>query len=212
MEQKYQLDNPNNCRVKIDFNKSENPVTFEYVGKRKPFAICYTYFMKRFWSLYSFPFVLLMGFGMGIVYYSYQTRNTYGVYATYFFMGEMIFIMYVLPFLLGLLFSKTKLIRLMPLLWSSGRTRYYLEVNPINIQDNKFEIPLFNNMFLGYELSGDFLDKINTIEIIEHPFNILVKRPTKNKPRKLKPNENLWKATFYFNETPKDGQLKIMFV
>lgn len=204
---KYQLENPNNCRVKIEFNKKNNPVTFEYVGTDSAFNLCF-----RFWRRFMFfngllIFVFIFGIIMGILWEHRQDPK----YAILWFVMLLLYwiIAYGIPGVLALIFSNTRLIKTMPYLWNLGRTKFYADFKPEDIKDNKIEIPLYSNVFLQYEMSEDFSKYIDKIDIVEHPFNIIVRKGWKK--RELKRNEFLWKATFYFNGKIKKGLLKTEF-
>lgn len=206
---KYQLENPNNCRVKIDYNKGLNPVTFEYVGTDTPFQICFKFWRQYFVLFGLIPFVFYAGSFMVFI-LTAPSSNHIIIYALAFLLIYYCMCI-VFPALLACLFSQTRLIKVMPYLWAFAKTAYYAEFKPEDIKDNKIELPLYANVFLGYVLTEDFADKINNIEIIEHPFNKLVTKGFFKVKRKLKRQEYLWKATFYFKGKIKKGSLKIVF-
>ena len=148
----------------------------------------------------------------GMIFEAIMINNNQLVKYIFLFVWLLMFLYfyYVAPILLGFLFSRNKkLLKLMPYLWSWGKTLYHAEFTPCNLIDNKLEIPLYSNVILKYELTEDFSELIDRLEIIEHPFNIITRKGL-NK-RKIKRNEYLWKATFYFKETPKNGQLNVSF-
>ena len=59
-----------------------------------------------------------------------------------------------------------------------------------------FEIPLFKNVVLTYEASGDFSKYLQRVEIREHDFQY-----------KGEKTQWLWQAKFIFSEIPKSGAL-----
>lgn len=209
METKYQQENPNNCRVKIDFEAKGDlpPVHFEYVGKDSPFKIAYKCFFNLGVRYYGLSLLFSVGiFIGGLIYQNLKaTLVSLGI-----IVGLYAFI-WVFPLIFAIIFVKNKkLYKLLPYIWVIGKKKYYANFKSEDVIDNKIEIPLYCNQFLGYILEGDFLDKIKSIEVIEHPFNLKV-RKEKGK-YELKPNEYLWKATFYFTEQPKGGELKTSFI
>jgi len=80
---------------------------------------------------------------------------------------------------------------------------------------NTIEIPLFKNMYMDYEATGDFSEYLEKIEIIEHPFKKLVKKglPFSKKRKHVikKPNIYLWKTIFTFKQgcRPQTGSLRM---
>lgn len=197
---KYQEDNPNNCRVTVDYGKPKGSnVSFEYVGTRSQFSIVLNYILKKS-IFYYYPIIL-------IIYTLYMTIDESNIF-------RIIYITYLffVPFLLSLVICNSKFIKLMPYLQAKGHTIYLAEFSQDNIKDNKIEIPLFSNVFLHYKTEGDFNNKLEKIEIIEHPFNIVTYKGTFKRKTKLQRNEFLWKATFSFSEKPKDGKLLVRWV
>jgi hypothetical protein len=118
-------------------------------------------------------------------------------------------------YIIGFLFRKTKVgQRAFPELNKKMHDKdYSAEFTPEDIIDNKVELPLFKNMYLDYEATGDCSAQLIKISIIEHPFSKLVKRKGHYmyKKEKKKPQVYLWKAIFEFKEKPKDGKLEIRF-
>lgn len=85
-----------------------------------------------------------------------------------------------------------------------GHVRHYTMVR--NTINRKVELPLFKNVLLDYEASGEFADNLERLEIVEHPFKIVNKRGNKVN------GEWLWKATFYFKKDCSRGALKLKFI
>ena len=73
--------------------------------------------------------------------------------------------------------------------------------NVESLTEPVFEIPLFKNVVLSYELEGEFAGKINRVEIREHDFQYGGEK-----------EQWLWRATFYFNGIPRSGHLKGKFI
>jgi hypothetical protein len=206
---KYQLENPNNCSINIDYKNKDNPVKFRYVGDDSAFKLCYNYFRSRFYTFYFAPFCFLSG----IFFYAFIVYRE--LYYRYIFLGGFLFlfatIFYLYPMLFGYIFSKNRfLLKKMPYLWANKTiVKYYVEFKPEDIINNQVEIPLYGNQFLHYQLFDEFKSNIEKIDIIEHPFNKIVKKGL-NK-RIIKKNDYLWKAVFTFSKKPEHGILCVTF-
>jgi hypothetical protein len=91
--------------------------------------------------------------------------------------------------------------------------RFSAEFTPENFPQDKniIEIPLFKNMYMDYDATGDFAEQLMKVSIIEHPFNRLIKKglPFSKKRKNIikKPNVYLWKCIIEFKDKPKDGML-----
>lgn len=212
MQKKFQENDPNNARITVDYNNPKSPVKFEYVGTQSPYKICYNWAFRRIY-LYFFPFLFLeLGYLYFLMKISMGTPMK-AIWICYVAIGSTFFFFYGFPALFALLFSKTRLIKLMPKLSMGGETKYVAEFQPKDVIDNKIELPLYDNVFLGYKAEADFSSCLDRVEIREHPFNILTfkQKLFRKGERELKPNEYLWKATFYFSRQPTSGSLKLIF-
>jgi len=65
------------------------------------------------------------------------------------------------------------------------------------------EIPLFSNILLDYNATGEFSKYLKFFEIREHNFKYL------NRGKSV--NEWLWYAKFYFKKKPSKGKLEVKF-
>jgi hypothetical protein len=72
-------------------------------------------------------------------------------------------------------------------------------------EDLKFGIPLFSNIFLGYEAFGDFAKKLDYLEIREYEFYYC-------NSKKKRINEWRWYAEFKLKEKAKSGYLEVKFI
>ena len=101
---------------------------------------------------------------------------------------------------------------------------YSAEFTAANFPTDKniIEIPLFKNMYMDYEATGDFAEQLIKVSITEHPFNRLVKKglprlfrinPKKDNTKNIikKTNVYLWKCVLEFKDKPKDGGLVLRF-
>jgi len=78
--------------------------------------------------------------------------------------------------------------------------------------NNIIEIPLFKNMYMDYDATGDFAEQLKKITIIEHPFNKLIRKGKGKRKQIIKKRQvNLWKCIFEFKGKPKDGGIEIRF-
>lgn len=204
---KFQQDNPNNARVRIDFSNKECPVEFEYVGTETPFRVVYKFYKRIFVYGYLLVIVFVWGLFIGI-----SALNPLGFFYYYSIFIEVFVIYYGTPFLLALLFTKTRLVKKIPYLQSAYKPHFFATFEAKDLKDNQLEIPLYNNVFLFYQMTGDFSTHKSRIDIIEHPFNMITKKQGFFKTkRELRRNEYYWKATFTFKEGIKEGQLLVEF-
>jgi len=88
--------------------------------------------------------------------------------------------------------------------------RYYTKFDKVPV-NKQIEIPLFRNIYLDYKATKGFSKNLLRMEICEHPFAEIVRKGKgiKNIIKKTKKQVYLWKATFYFKDVPKDGQLEM---
>lgn len=89
---------------------------------------------------------------------------------------------------------------------------FSVDFSPENFPANNIiEIPLFLNMYLDYDATGDFAEQLLKVNIIEHPFNKLIKkgRGARKHIIKKKPQVYLWKCILEFKKKPEDGQIEI---
>jgi hypothetical protein len=106
-----------------------------------------------------------------------------------------------------------KLLRMMPDLWTIStkifNNGYYTQ--KIKKIDNRiFEIPLFENIFLDYNATGEFSKYLKKVEIKEYPVNY--KKVKLRKTIKKERQTDYWKAQFIFSRIPKTGFLEVKFI
>jgi len=81
------------------------------------------------------------------------------------------------------------------------------------------EIPLFENIILDYDAKKDFSTYLDYFEIKEYRFKYVKgkdlksmrKKKNKKNAKKMKVNEKLWYAKFYFSQKPLNGKLEVLF-
>lgn len=198
-KQLYQLENPNNARITIDYLNKEKPVSFHYIGKESNFKIVWRLFFYKYMQ-YFLPLIVL---GCGFVYYLIVFSRSINI----FFGTYLLFlIIYGIPLFLTFLFITFKpLLKLIPYIYSFGSKYYLVVFDAGDIKDNKIEIPLFKNVFLNYHATKEFSKYLIKYEAIEHEFNYKLNN------KKYVKNPYLWKAVFTFSEPPKTGLLFVRF-
>jgi len=75
-----------------------------------------------------------------------------------------------------------------------------------SLESDTFELPLFDNVYLKYELVGEFAQFIDEVDVREHDFTYV------DKDNHESPNELLWKASFKFSQPPKKGRMTVDFI
>lgn len=73
-----------------------------------------------------------------------------------------------------------------------------------------FELPLFQNVYLGYEATEDFSKFLKNIEVKEFGFKCI--RTDIFKKEKEVNLTSRWRAIFSFSQVPKNGKLVINFI
>ncbi len=207
MVKEYQSLNPSNARIEIDYKKDK--VHMEYVHHVSAFKTCFDLFLYP--TLFINLMLLLIGVFIYAIIISEPTITKFMLEDIFSIENilTLIFVIWVIgtPFFLALLFSKNKrLLKKIPNLsykLSSGNP-IMAEFIPKDVVDNKVEIPLFENIGLDYEATGEFSKYLSSVKIIEHGFNDLIKGKKRLHPY-------LWKATFYFDKSPATGKLQVRF-
>lgn len=81
-------------------------------------------------------------------------------------------------------------------------------VTTSDLVENKYIIPLFHNIYLDWESTGDFGRYLKKVEVLSIPNDFEWKDRKTKKPR---PNEYLFRAVFYFKQRPREGQMNLVF-
>lgn len=192
MKEKYQLDNPNNCRIFIDYRKDKKKVRFDYVANDSIFQIAQSSYIGL---LFRLPLLVLF-FGMVLI--MIRINNIcFSIFVSLFYLTFYL----IIPLLT---MRSRKLQRLLPRINAFRYCKYLAEFKPINVKDNRVEIPLFRNVMLDYKATEEMGRYLERVEIVEHEFNYIIKKSKKK-------NQYLWKATFYFSKRPKTGELRVLF-
>lgn len=81
-----------------------------------------------------------------------------------------------------------------------------------DLSENKAVIPVFKNIFLHYSAKQDFGRFLKKVEILELPFDYETSMAVFGlNSKKRKRNDTLFRAVFYFSQTPEKGCLDVEF-
>jgi len=109
--------------------------------------------------------------------------------------------------------------------WTASKKIKKFKSNDIkyNQEENNYfcELPVFHNIILDYNATGDFSKYLELFEIREHDFKyylkprfkkrLLRRRKGKDRVKKKEINEGIWYARFYFKQKPIKGSLEVIF-
>lgn len=208
---KYADSLPINARITVDYTKPNNDVKFEYPVENRD---------VRKWVLtFIFPSILLVWIfvvGCGSVghqiiinwdtiFHPSIPETTFVLFQLLIFLAAvalMCIIVFLPPllisFYIGYNYDKfkygfPKFQAFMARFMSSSHFHTFVVDE---LKKPVFEIPLFKNIVLSYEASGEFSKYLERVEIREHDFRY-----------KGEKTQWLWKAKFVFSEIPKSGML-----
>jgi len=215
--ERYQKSNPSNARIFIDYRNKKRPVRFEYPAKKSAFRICFNTFLMAWGLLNVFLIVMvivlpslsvrIVDFILPKVYYPFFVQVTFPL-------SFSIVHFFLPPLVLATIFANNKrLLNLMPeinrflSIFPLGR-HYYKKIR--KIKRRKFTIPYFSNTFLDCKATRDFSRFLTNVEIKEHDYKLMKRNWFSNK-RRIKNQDGMWYATFFFSRIPKNGQLEIWF-
>ena len=208
---KYADSLPINARITVDYTKQNNPVKFEYPVKEKN--------IKKWALSFIFPSVLFawffivgVGFAGYIVLSNLASLSEVELPETAFIISEVLVALLALSlaciatflppllisFYIGYNYDKfkhtfPKFQAFMARFLSSSHFHTFVVEK---LKEPVFEIPLFKNVVLTYEASGDFSKYLQRVEIREHDFQYEGEK-----------TQWLWHAKFVFSEIPKSGML-----
>ena len=157
-----------------------------------------TYYVQSHWVTYDFSYILsFVGFIAGI---------------------ELLIILCIPSIItIYLALNKERLGKWIPLLgyWNTklrGRIKEKIFTSE-DIIENKVIIPIFSNIFLRYECTGDFDKFLDKIEILEIPFSYKKFGMFLPFLRKIKREKNdlEFRAVFYFSQKPVNGNMEVLF-
>lgn len=230
---------PANARILITYGK-ENSVKFSYpnnwtyrkaVWKRAFPTIAGFWIMIHGIPLFYFAFYIMLpaiiGFFLALYpfilkYYNYESTTTIGKNVSIGIFGIIIELtlvayLFVMPAIITAVLArdKEKLSKWVPKLgyWQAKLNFVIKEVTYTSkdIVDNKVVLPVFGNVYINWQPTGDFRKYLEKIEIMEIPFNFVKRRFLLPFVTKKEYNEFVFRAVFFFNKTPKDGDMKVLF-
>ena len=208
---KYADSLPINARITVDYTKPNNDVKFEYPVENKD--------VKNWVLSFIFPSVLIMWvFAVGFSYVSYFILTNISsiinieIPETTIILSELLVSLYLFSLMCIIIFGIPLLISFY-IGFNYDKFKYWFpkfnaimahfltpnHYHTFEVDELKkpiFEIPLFKNVVLTYEVSGDFSKYLQRVEIREHDFQY-----------KNEKTQWLWKAKFIFSEIPKSGKL-----
>lgn len=207
---KYADNLPVNARITVDYTKPNNPVKFEYPVKERN--------VKKWVLSFIFPsillvwcyvlFVVLLGIaGYEVLINSDKISHTpelsvilselfKAVIIACLFLLGILLLPLLISFYIGYNYEKFKywFPKFQAFMAHSNKNFHTFLVD--ELKEPIFEIPLFKNVMLTYEASGDFSKYLQKVEIKEHDFYYRSEK-----------TQWLWKAKFVFSEIPKKGML-----
>lgn len=77
--------------------------------------------------------------------------------------------------------------------------------------NKKVIIPIFHNVYLSYQCDGDFDKFLEKVEIIEIPLKFTSRNFFMPFIKKVRNNEFLFRAVFYFSQPINQGKMEVMF-
>lgn len=206
---KYADSLPINARITVDYTKPNNPVTFEYPLEERN--------IKKWVLSFIFPAVLVVwAFIVGISFVGYILLTNLDNFANIEISGPDLTLLLIAMFRIILVSS---FVFIPPLLisfyigYNYDKFKYWFPkfqafmsnatsstpFHTFMVEELKtpvFEIPLFKNVILSYEASGEFSKYLQRVEIREHDFYYEGEK-----------TQWLWKAKFVFSGVPKSGIL-----
>jgi len=210
---KYADNLPINARITVDYTKPNNDVKFEYPVENRD---------VRKWALsFIFPVVLIVwGFIVGFSFIGYLVLTNLDNFSsvqtpeteTTLILAELLtavsqfallcFVAFVPPLLISFYIGyncdkfKYWFPKFQAFMFRFLASNHFHTFVVDELKEPIFEIPLFRNVMLTYEASGDFSKYLQRVEIREHDFQY-----------KGEKTQWLWKAKFVFSEVPKSGML-----
>lgn len=207
---KFQKLNPSNSRILIDIKRRK--VKFSYPNKKEAFWIIFPVLM----AICSFIFIAFLIANTPTFFYFLKSIDKISNPILFSAVINIIFLnLFVIPYTLSTYLSDKKwFLEKMPRIQCNlslllGGGYKYIKIS--KLKSREFEIPFFHNVFLSYELLGDFKKHLSKIEVTEHNFYYISKNIFMRKFKKEKQDAH-WKAKFIFAKIPKDGFMEIKYV
>jgi len=193
---RYSEDCPLNARILIDYDSSN--VLFDYPshGFFKSFLAIY----GSFWvsvSLLLSPFLIFLSFFFN------------GLITLIYFIVCFELVIFSLFFTFRYDLIKESFPKFNFKLYRLIGSRVY-RVRKARLNSRVFEIPLFKNVMLSYEATGEFGELLQRVRVVEHEINEVTQRVLCGD--KVKPCDSFWKARFVFSSVPRSGELLVEFM
>jgi len=227
MKVKYQSLNPSDARIHIDFHNRKNPVSFDYVNKKSAFSISYTTFLGIWLPIAIILIaVAVMGVVIAVIVQpvgietettELSTSDIDNIFLGLgLIIGGVVFSILGMPLIPAYIFSKNEtLLKYMPKInawsfWALSRfTCDYIKVRKL---DSKvFEVPVFQNVYVEYKLTGEFKKYVHELKIEEHNFWTRQYSLITHRVKKQSKQTEYWKMLFMFDKIPKTGYLEVKF-
>lgn len=221
---------PANARVIVDYRKGQK-VSFSYprewtywraVWKQVYPLIQGVWHLINYYPLLLFGFLFVLYIAIKAIFFpsivvtesSTILMNYSYVLTTFFYILLVIFYFFGIPAVVTFIFAldKNRLSLWFPKLGAFvARTRgsKQKDFSCVDVHDKMCCIPCFDNMFLEYEPSGDFEKYLERVEILEYPF--VYHDISLFRKKKKTNNDVLFRAVFYFSETPQCGGMEVKF-
>jgi len=220
---------PLNARIIIDYNqKKGEKVKFSFpneMGYKKAvwhrafptvMSLCFVIFF-----LYLLLPIVILDVVSSVIMDFLSVKMSTNIYSTFFIdniSGFLILMFLIFPAVLTFYLSRDreKLSKWIPKFgyWTGYLVGYLCqkEFTDKDVCENKVVIPVFQNVTLRWFPNEDFNRYLEKIEILELPFSFK-KKPFLmfGKWREIK-NEYIFRAVFYFSQTPEKGSMLVEFI
>jgi len=213
---KYQLDNPSNARIFIDFSNTKNPVKFEYPHKKTIFNFLFMHVLT-YYFIFFIPFFIINLALIIIFYENIYNTNIILIHGNLelflIYLPTIILFFTIIPVIITLVFSK-RLIMNFPKINTSENMflgRGYNSILVKDLKSKKYTLPIFDNVFLEYILKEDYKKYIKKIIVKEYDFWHLKMNIFNRKKSKVK-QTTYWKAEFIFSKVPQKGEMILNWI
>ncbi len=208
---------PYNSRVDIEYVGGKPKVAFTFPNKRLQVRGSMLRYIQSFFYIIILIFLMYM-----LPFFSFVSSLGDKANIEYISFIRTIFLLivmlYFMPYIIFFPFRKSLWDKVFPK-FMAFRARFFEGQKEMVFTTKTLEgdgfvarVPLFSNILLDYEATGDFSDKLHKIKVEEYKFSYFKKQNKKKKKKPQKINEWLWWAEFYFSRKPKNGKLVVRFI
>jgi hypothetical protein len=209
---------PENAEVIVDYTKPpKDRVAFNYVKKRNYWQAIfhggYASFANLWNRLFGKSFYLIMGMGLGLLITDTpMTINSLPI-GIFIFLGAFLFYYWVPIIATFIAALNPELIsRMIPKMnYTAVKLAGLLKTKKVqtsDITDNKFIISRFSNIYLDWNVIGDFENQLEKVEVLAIPTDYEWLTPKRKKPEV---DEYNFRAVFYFKKTPTNGLMQVIW-